>query len=278
MLSALKPCLVCMKLFGLCSFKLSHPLESHGYAYYIWSFVVMSGPVIGVLSHRLSSILLIFYIIIGFVYLLMSISVIINEKKLIQILNDVHIFDQRTGFINSAKSNNTSVKVCAFWILYGAVKFAIRVSSGFEVGAVAVMMIVYHSDIIMMSLLSTVYEQITLRYGFIFTKLLLYTNSDTKDINQFLESVRILYFSLGHIVCSTNQYSGFWIFFSVFNRHLHIFLKLIFIFNLSFMSMSLKTMILLIPDEFIQIIYLTTAADLLQNQVSIKPQTLSVTK
>lgn len=273
MLTAVIPILLCMKVLGFCSLKLVRPVDFHGYFYYLWSFVIIGLTLVCfielsvtiALRLEYSALFIICQITIVLVYSFMMIEALVNEKKILEILNDVRVFDQQISF-NCKAFNKFDLSIC--WILYEFFKSFIKVHSGLNKTFIAINMIVFLSDMFMLTLVGIIYEQLSVRYTFLCDKLhIRLLSRDTQDFSQLIESIRICYFSLSCIVHKVNIYSGFWIFGSLFNRHLLCFNKANALLKYLNRTLCYKKAILLFPDEFFPIIYLTSKADLLANKV-----------
>lgn len=263
-----------MKVLGLYSLKLLRPVDFHGYFYYLWSLVILGLTytclveltVITPISQKLLTVFLFCLYIIVFVYVLMMIDALINEKKILEIVKDFEHFDQQVIFKRKVITRS-NFSIC--WISYTFVKALLRFLIGANRMLIAITMIVFLSDMLTLSLVGMVYEQLSVRYTSLCDKLSSHIKFSSRDseFSQLIESIRIDYFFLGRVVRKINTCFGFRIFGSLFNRHLHCIIQAISLLKFVDETFDLKRVSLLIPDEFFPIIYLTSKAELLENKV-----------
>lgn len=258
MYQSLKPILVTLKILGFCSLKISTYKERHRW-YHLWSFLLLALSWINVLGEEFSVRRRIYDVLMMLIYSFMMVNILLKEKKLVNILENMERLDLKVGILK--RGNCGFSMVWTGWMIYQVFKVQLGISKGFT-ARMLVSRVVLSLPNIMVTLLScSLYNELALRYSALSQRL---SSSHAEDLCLSLESARLSYFSLRDQVCSLNSYFGFPLLCSILNGQILVFIKFLIV-----LDEYSRTSVLLLPDELIQIFHLTSTAHSLEHQVRV---------
>ncbi|KAG8310444.1 hypothetical protein J6590_063818 [Homalodisca vitripennis] len=155
------------------------------------------------------------------------------------------------------------------------VKTALGFFLNFHIAIILAILLAINSNMVNLLLANAIYEQLALRYSALGHRLSVQVTRAghlTVDLSHTLEDSRLLCLSLSQLVTMVNNYLGLRLFGVVLVTILHCFMKvhILFTYQNQAIQLPIPRAILVIPDEVIQIIYLTVTADSLVDESASK--------
>lgn len=254
MYHSLKPILVTLQALGFCPLKISTSKERHRW-YYLWSVIILALGWINVLGEGFPSRWKIYDVLTMLIYSFMMVNILLNEKKLVDILENIECLNLKIGTLN--RGNCRLSMIWTGWMMYQVFKIYLSISSGAPTRIVVSRVTVSLPNIMVTLLSCGLYDELALHYSAL-SQLL------SDDLCFSLESARLSYFSLRDQVCSLNSFLGFPLLCSILNGQILIFIK-----SLIVLDKHFNGSVLLVPDELLQIFHLTSTAHSLEHQVRV---------
>lgn len=254
---SLKPILVTLQILGFCSLKISTCKERHRW-YYFWSVLLLALIWINVLGESFPVRWKIYDVLTMLIYSFMMVNILLNETRLIAILENIECLDLKVGTLK--RGNYGLTVIWAGCMMYQVFKIQLGISKGVTFQILYSRVCVSLPNIMVTLLSCSLYDELTMHYSALYQLL---SSSRTEDLCSSLESARLLYFSLRDQVCSLNSYLGFPLLCSIFCGQILIFIKFLVVLDEHSDGSMLQ-----VPDELFQIFHLTSTAHSLEHQVS----------
>lgn len=258
MYHSLKPILITLQILGFCSLKVSTYKEQYRW-YHLWSVLLLALNWINVLGEGFPVKWKIYPVLMMLIYSLMAVNILLNEKKLVEILENIECLDLKIDLLK--RGNCGFSMVWAGWMMYQVFKIQLSISSGIPTQILVSQVSLSLTNIMVTLLSCSLYDELVLHYSAL-SQLL--SSFHTVDLCFSLESARLMYFSLRYQVCLLNSYLGFPLLCSIFNGQILIFIKFLIV-----LDEYVDGTVLLVPDELLQIFHLTSTAHSLEHQVRI---------